>query len=323
MYREYSARTVPAWRRARYWQDMASSVIFPLDTAFQDADKFNGTLRSWSLGEASLIQLQTDAARYLRRPHHVRSDAGDNILVSFSAHSDVGFSQDGIDLRCRRRQFFVERTNRTSDFVQTDANEIWVLKLPIASMKRHTRSIDPLFSSLYDANSGIGGLLFDMMQQVPHHYASISNFAAEGIGQTLMELLVLAVEADERALTSGRSSVQRGHIGRIEKFIRQNLGDPQLSPERIAGACNISVRYLHALFQGSGSSVAQRIRELRLESCRAQICEPHRRESLGEISYRWGFGDQAQFSRHFKTRFGMTPREMRTEAQRKAAKSNQ
>ena len=145
MYREYSARSVPAWQRARYCQDMTSAVIFPLDTSFQEPDEFDGVLRSWSLGSASVIQLQTAAARYLRREHHVRSDAGDHILVSFSANSDIAFSQDGVDLHCRRRQFFIEKTHRMSDFVQSNANEIWVLKFPIASMKRYTRSVDPFF----------------------------------------------------------------------------------------------------------------------------------------------------------------------------------
>ncbi|MFC7052557.1 helix-turn-helix domain-containing protein [Hansschlegelia quercus] len=299
---------------------MASAVIFPLDLSFQDGDRFSGTLRSWDLGSASLIHLQTDAARYVRRNHHVSADSGDHVLVSFSSHSDVGFSQDGVDLLCRKRQFFIEKTHQASDFVQSDFNEVWVLKLPITSLKRYTRSIDPFYSSLFDGDTGVGGLLFDMVRQIPHRYGATNSLAAEGVGQTLMELLVLAVEADERALTSGRSSVQRGHVARIEKFVRQHLGDPDLSPEKIARACNISVRYLHALFQGSGSSVAQWIREMRLESCRTQLCEPHRRESLGEIAYRWGFGDQAQFSRLFKAQFGMTPRDMRAEA-RKAAEA--
>jgi AraC-like DNA-binding protein len=34
---------------------------------------------------------------------------------------------------------------------------------------------------------------------------------------------------------------------------------------------------------------------------------------VAEIAYRWGFGDQGQFSRHFKSHFGKTPREVRTE----------
>ncbi len=49
---------------------------------------------------------------------------------------------------------------------------------------------------------------------------------------------------------------------------------------------------------------------MRLEACRTQLSrERNRRESISEIAYRWGFSDQAQFSRHFKARFGITPRD--------------
>jgi AraC-like DNA-binding protein len=313
MYREYSAQSVAAPQRSLFWQQMASSVIFPLDSSFQDAEKFNGTLRSWDLGTTSLIHLRTDAVRYTRKDHHVRGDCGDHTLISFSSHSDVGFSQDGVDLLCRKNQFFLEKTDTSSDFVQSGANEIWVLKLPETSLKRHTRSIDPFYASLYDGDTGLGGLLFDMIRSIPHRYDGTTPIAAEGVAQTLIELLVLAIEADERALTSARSSVQRGHMARIEKFVRQNLGTPDLCAENIASACNISVRYLHALFKGSGTTISHWIREMRLESFRVQLCEPNRRETLAEIAYRWGFGSEAQLSRHFKAKFGMTPREMRAE----------
>ena len=36
--------------------------------------------------------------------------------------------------------------------------------------------------------------------------------------------------------------------------------------------------------------------------------------SLSEIAYRWGFGDQAQFSRQYRAEFGCTPREARAAA---------
>jgi AraC-like DNA-binding protein len=314
MYREYSAQSVTASQRSLFWQKMTSSVIFPLDSSFRDADKFTGVLKSWDLGQVSLIHLHTDAVRYLRQGHHVRGDRGDHVLVSFSSHSDVCFNQDGVELQCKKNQFFIEKTDLTSDFVQARANEIWVLKLPIALLKRHTRSIEPFYASLYDGDTGVGGLLFDLVRGIPGRYGAKMSPAIEGLGQILIELLVLAIEADERALTSGRPSVQRGHMARVEKFVRQNLGDPGLCPEKIAAACNISVRYLHALFTGSGTTVTQWVRDMRLESCRMQLCEPQRHESVAELAYRWGYGDQGQLSRQFKARFGKTPREMRAEA---------
>jgi AraC-like DNA-binding protein len=316
MYREYLAQQIPARERSHYWQNILSDALFPMDVSVRSDLTFNGTLKSWDLGATSLIQMRADASRYQRYSRHVQRDDADCVVVSFSAHSDVGFTQDGVDLRCKKNQFFIEKGHRPSDLVQSDANELWMLRLSLASVKRHKRSLDPYYISLYDADSGVGGLLFDMMRSIPARYVARTSAAFEGIGQTLIELLVLAIETDERALTSSCSSVQRGHLARIERFVRQNLGNPDLSPEMAAQASKISIRYLHALFRGSECSFSEWVRQMRLEACRAQLCEPLRREGLGEIAYRWGFNNQAQFSRHFKSAFGITPREMRADAVR-------
>ncbi len=316
MYREFSVGCTPLPQRKRTWQDAVSQTIFPVEASFRHPDNFNAILRSWDLGTASLTWMRSDAVRYMRRLSHVQSDKEDNVLVSFSSHTDVCFAQDGIELQCPKKQFFIEKGREPSDFLQTDSNEIWALKFPLASVKRHIRSLDPFYGRLFDGDSGVGGLLFDMVRQIPERFGAADGSSAEGIGNAFIELLVLAIESDNRALNSSLSSVQRAHLGRVERYVKQNIGNPNLSLDMIAGACNISVRYLHTLFQGSGTSIAQWIRDMRLEACRAQLAETNRKESISEIAYRWGFSDQAQFSRHFRSRYGMTPREMRASALR-------
>jgi AraC-like DNA-binding protein len=133
----------------------------------------------------------------------------------------------------------------------------------------------------------------------------------EGLGRCLVELLCLALEDDERALGSGMSSVRVGHLARVERYIRKNLANHAMTVEEIALANGISSRYLHELFKGSDKTIGQWIRGLRLEAALADLQDRRRRETVAEIAYRWGFGDQAQFSRHFRAHFGKSPREVR------------
>lgn len=39
--------------------------------------------------------------------------------------------------------------------------------------------------------------------------------------------------------------------------------------------------------------------------------DPSCRTSISEIASQWGFGDRAQFSRHYRARFGRTPGDTR------------
>ena len=107
--------------------------------------------------------------------------------------------------------------------------------------------------------------------------------------------------------------LRQGRLGqRIEGFIQDNLTDPALGPAAIAEAVGISVRHLHRLFSARGRRVSDWIREQRLERCSADFADRRFLEkSITEIAFSWGFSDSAHFSRCFKLRFGVSPREFR------------
>lgn len=130
---------------------------------------------------------------------------------------------------------------------------------------------------------------------------------------------MLALALDERAGggEEAQSSVRAGHLRRAEQVIRQILPNPALSPEFVADACGISKRYLHELFGDTEATVSQFIRDERLIAARDEIATA-RAVRLAVIAYRFGFSDQAQFSRLFRARFGMTPSDWRRRAERQS-----
>ena len=98
-----------------------------------------------------------------------------------------------------------------------------------------------------------------------------------------------------------------------------NTLNTRLDPEAIARGCGISTRYLHELFRDTNQTLGSWIRDQRLNACREALRDPSNRQTVAEIAYRWGFSDQAQFSRAFKARFGMPPKEYRERARLRPA----
>jgi len=99
---------------------------------------------------------------------------------------------------------------------------------------------------------------------------------------------------------------------RIINLIESQLADPDLSPEVIALACNLSLRSLQRRFSRSGESIGHWIRRRRLERCHADLTNPRwRKQSIASIAFRWGFVEQAHFSRCFRQQYGCSPRELR------------
>jgi AraC-like DNA-binding protein len=77
----------------------------------------------------------------------------------------------------------------------------------------------------------------------------------------------------------------------------------------------ISLRYLHRLFEDVGDSVGRLILAQRRDRCRDALANPpYARRSVSEIAFACGFNDAAHFSRSFKARLGMSPRDARVGA---------
>jgi AraC-like DNA-binding protein len=110
-----------------------------------------------------------------------------------------------------------------------------------------------------------------------------------------------------------RGCLQRTLILRIKDYIGQQLCDPGLGPPEIAAAANISVRYLHKLFEAEHRSVSQYIKGLRLERSRRELLDPRNSgRPISAVAFACGFGDLSGFNRAFKDAYGTSPRKLRT-----------
>lgn len=300
--------------RSRHWHEAIASAYFPLDLRFREADRFSGDLTTWRFGDVSISRLTCDALQYLRLPHHFRGARTEEFLVTVPAKAEVFFSQCGREVKCRPGGFILERSSEPYQFSHAEPADMWVLKVDADALTGRLRAPDRFCTLQFEANNGAGGLFNDMLQLLPARFDGMTQEARATVGRQLVDLLVLAIKADERVLTSGNSTVRAAHLARIEAYIRTNLHEFGLGPERIAQACGISTRYLHELFRDTDQTIRGWIRDQRLTACREALADPDNNQTAAEIAYRWGFGDQTQFSRVFKAHFGVPPGEFREKA---------
>ncbi len=133
------------------------------------------------------------------------------------------------------------------------------------------------------------------------------------IGLSLAEMsLALSRQQSTGAIEVIGIGTQPALLHRIYETIERKLGDPELSPARVAQLEGISERYLQKLFESTGDSFTHYLRERRLQRCWADLANPaeaHR--SVSDIAFGCGFSDAAHFSRSFRDRFGLSPRAFR------------
>jgi AraC family transcriptional regulator, positive regulator of tynA and feaB len=126
------------------------------------------------------------------------------------------------------------------------------------------------------------------------------------------EVIAKGLAAEHAIVTKSPGDVA---LERLVEYINLHLREPTLSPETLARAQGISVRYLHQLFSRRGLRVASWIRQRRLEGCRMELATAAHGVTITEIALKWGFNDSAHFSRLFSSAFGTAPKRYRERCQ--------
>lgn len=104
-----------------------------------------------------------------------------------------------------------------------------------------------------------------------------------------------------------------GMFAAAQTFIRRHLTCRHLNPELIARQLRCSRAHLYRVFAAHGETVADYVRELRLQRAYNLLVHDNAsRDQIGDIAYRCGFEDPVHFTRLFRQRFGLTPSKLRS-----------
>jgi acetamidase/formamidase/AraC-like DNA-binding protein len=153
--------------------------------------------------------------------------------------------------------------------------------------------------------------LSHMLQSAADELDRFTPQALAGLEMALIELLSI-IPSDPTTVPIDRTRTQELHLQRIFKAIDRRLNDPRLSLTVIAEEEAMTPRYVQKLVETKGTNFTEYVRSRRLERCSQDLANPDLlRVSITEISFRWGFNDSAHFSRAFKDRFGVSPRDFR------------
>jgi acetamidase/formamidase/AraC-like DNA-binding protein len=163
------------------------------------------------------------------------------------------------------------------------------------------------------APGGLADVFSRMLDATARTLESLTDVEWAAVAQGLADLLLTFAHQLTAPTSDARhTATQAAILHRICQTIERRLDDPELAPARVAQAEGISERYLQKLFEGVGDNFTHYVRERRLQRAWADLSNPaEAHQSISEIAYRYGFGDSAHFSRAFRHRFGLPPREFR------------
>jgi AraC-like DNA-binding protein len=134
---------------------------------------------------------------------------------------------------------------------------------------------------------------------------SVSDVLLERMGNQLLDLMDVVFENAGLASTVPCANVV---VLRATRLITQRIFDRDLNMSSIANLLNISVSSLSRAFRRYGVSTMRHVNALRLEHA-GQLLADRSDLAIGDVAMRCGFVDSAHFSRVFKQKYRMTPRQ--------------
>jgi AraC family transcriptional regulator, positive regulator of tynA and feaB len=162
----------------------------------------------------------------------------------------------------------------------------------------------------YPTRTGASHILHDSLCASITEISCLSEASRYLVGVTLANLAELTLL--DRLGIGAKTTCRETLRARVVAHIRNHLVDPDLDVDLIAAAMGCSKRYLHKIFSDQGTTLAKLIWSMRLERCYVDLGDPAKANvSITDVAYSWGFGDSCHFSRAFKVRYGVTPREFR------------
>ena len=299
-------------RKFEFWNEMACASFTPISSDPLDLHSFTGQLARTRVGELSAAEVFSDA----QIVRHSRSHVARSSLSMFFIHLQLeGASvnrQCGREARLAAGDFTLCDTNRPYE-IQFDApNRMLVLGIPDELIRRHIASPESVVAIPMSGAAGLSGLLSEFLRGFWRQcHEAIDITVAPRMTHAILDLVASAYTPLPQA-QSDRSSLASAHRIRIVNYIEAHLGDPDLTPMRVADSCKMTPRYLHHLFSHESETVARYILRRRLDECsRALTIASQRERTVTAIALDYGFNSPTHFGRVFRARYGMTPREFR------------
>ncbi len=184
-----------------------------------------------------------------------------------------------------------------------------ILEVSIAQREwesRNTRPGDALMK-VVSRNSQTLALLLGYIRALAKNGMPSAAKTRHLVSRHLIDLVILAVTEP----TPGESQIACVVAARraaMLDYIASHFCNPNLSGPSLAEKLGISQRYLQRLLEATGKTFTEHVNELRLDRAFSLLTTLGADKRVADIAFEVGYSDLTNFYRHFKSRFGDTPK---------------
>ena len=266
-------------------------------------------------GDYSIYNLRSRAGLAFRRSWaHIRNDKTNVTVFWFVRRGEMAISDTGGRHLIKADECAITRSSKAFYMELTPDESGWLeaMHVVVPSHRMLTVIGDTIEAGRpFPTSKGDLLLAERILTMLFEQDEEIDPITAEALVQTLLYGVgrTIARIAGE---PPPRETIADKRVSDITRYINQHFANPDLNAPMVADACGISLRYLCHILRKSCLSFSQLVWDRRLGTAQDWLREEKmRHHAISEIGYLAGFKSSAHFSRMFKARYGIGPRDYR------------
>jgi AraC-like DNA-binding protein len=307
------------------WKDALSACVGRVSTSLKDQESthcvpvgvrpFSGRIECAALGDIILAKLMATANHFQRSLLTETPTLPVPVLLFIQLSGSNRFDQHGRSSTLHPGDWCLIDTLYPFDSWSLGAGvEVLVLTLGRPADADLLGLLEQGVARRWDGRTGMSRVLQCTVLETFEQMNRLALSSRTNLDRAITDMVWAALR--EQIETPAGLGHQQRQCARIKRYIEAQLDDAELSVNSIAHACGMSVRSIHRAFASDpAGSVSNYIWLRRLSHCAATLRDPGQaRRPITEVCFSWGFKSTSHFSRLFKERFGVPPREYRPPA---------
>lgn len=309
----FSVNGLPARQRFPIWRESLASIFDIERLSNTPMNGFQGELDALFFGGLFVSRTKSVSQLWERSSRTIARDGMDHFMIQLFEHGGMKIKGDGGDRTIRPGQIVVYDLREDSLSETTDFTNLSLI-LPRSVLEPFLRAPDDQHTRVLSEREPLVALLREHMLSIMRHGPRMSASEAREVAPATAAMVAACLNSDLEDRDGLGEGVGRTMVSLLKSHIEDHLTDRALTTDRLARDFGLSRSKLYRMFQPLGG-VASYVRERRLRYAMAVLMDADQAGTpIYLIATRAGFGDETDFSRAFRRRFGCTPRDVRRSA---------
>jgi AraC-like DNA-binding protein len=309
----FSTESLPEAERIGMFREVFARKILGMDVEPLGERPFRTDMTVKQLPGLNMVWARSSPVR-ASRTRALLADGKDGFAFQWAASPGFG-ERRGRELTLGRNDGILIACSEPGILALPRAGAVVSLTFPREAMGPLARDVADCAGQPVPAASPALRLLAGYVEVLRREAAAASPELQRLAVAHVYDLMAFALGATRGAAdTAERDGVRAARLAAIQKDIAESV-DTDISIEAVAARHRLSPRHVQRLFEESGATFTEFVRDVRLERARAMLTGLRfRHKRISDIAFDVGFRDLSHFNRWFRARFGASPSDLRNAA---------